>query len=174
MGPLRTASLLAVLGLTACASSASTAETPSLASVPVVATGPWRPLQQFILTHLEQPIARASGLPEAEPWRFDLPMEDPALRQFGPYVRQALRSRDVAPSDDRFRVLRVGALTMVGDTATVTLMVGGIFRCPGETRERGWGAFESVHTVRDAAGVWGPAWSSRRGQGDSEPCPRPH
>ena len=170
--PIRTACLLFVLGLSACASPGPTAKTPPPSPTPLVAAGPWLPLQRFIMEHLDQSIARASGLTATEPWRFYLPLEDPALKRFAPYVRQVLRSRDVVPPDDSFKILRIGPLMLVGDTAEVSLAVGGMFRCPGETRERGWGSFETVRTVRDSVGTWSPAWSYRRGQGDSDPCPR--
>lgn len=135
-------------------------------------TGPWQPLQHVILMRLEQSTERGNGLSQRAPWRLQGPTSDPEWTRFKSYVQQLLHARPVTASDDRFAQLHVGALTIVGDTARIRLGVGSVFRCPGETRERGSGTFETVNTVRRADGRWSPAWSTHRGHGDSEPCPR--
>ena len=140
---------------------------------PVVAeSGPWRPLQELILMRLADSFQRADTVTTERPWRFDLPFADPAWQDFMPYLRHALRAREVTPRDDRFYILRVDTLRITADTARAALYIGGMFRCPGDTEDRGGGSFETLQTVREARGAWSAAQSLRRGHGDSEPCPR--
>lgn len=140
----------------------------------------WRPLLSYIIANtLSDNILDAAIDTTSHAWEMSFPAMGAAWPAIEAHLRTILRARGPLPADTVVWELRIGELTVSGDTARVQVHSGMTKRCPGSARTAGYGNRYDVFVVRHRASsvgstkFWGGARSDGVLHGDRAGCPRP-
>jgi hypothetical protein len=131
----------------------------------------WQSVLVYVVGALSAQLVSGATDPTPQPWRLQLPADDPQRQLLQAQLRTVLRARQVMPADTLVRSLDVGPLIISNDTARVEVRFGETRKCPGSGRTTGSGWSTTVLVPREPRQkFWGAAFSRTTMVGDRVGC----
>ena len=131
----------------------------------------WQRVLVYTVEALSTQLVASATDPAAQPWRLQLPSDDPQAGLITTQLRTILRARQVMPGDTLVRTLQLGPLVIAGDTARVEVRYAETRKCPGTGKSTGSGWWTTVLVPREPQHrFWGAARSLTTSVGDRAPC----
>ena len=131
----------------------------------------WQHVLAYVVGALSTQLVAAATDPAAQPWRLQLPADDPQRQLLRTQLRTVLRARQVMPADTLVRSLTLGPLLISNDTARVDVDFDETRKCPGTSRMTGFGWSMTVLVPRVPQWkFWGAAFSRNSTHGDRMGC----
>lgn len=131
----------------------------------------WQRVLVHTIEALSSQLVGSAADAAAQPWRIQLPADDPQDQLLLTQLRTILRVRQPMPADSVVRSLEFGPLVVARDTARVEVRYGETRKCPGTGRTTGSGWATTVLVPRDPRlKLWGAARSGTTVGGDRLPC----
>ncbi len=166
--------LLAMAMLSGVAATTVGAQTPTSSRAALASDSTaWQRVLAHVVSSLSNQLVRAATDSLPEPWRIELPADEPQRTVLEQQLRRIVRMRPPSDVDTVVYELSLGPLLIVGDTARVTFRRSTTRRCPGSTQTTGWVNQEEILVPRLPAGFWGAARSTHVLHGDRLGCVSP-
>jgi hypothetical protein len=162
--------LAAVLLHGAVVSTAGAQTRPPSMAAPSTDSAAWQRVLVHVVSSLSSQLVRAAADPAPQPWRIELPADEPQRALLEAQLRRIVRTRPPTGANTVVYELALGPLRVVGDTARVPFRTSVTRRCPGSTQTTGWGNGEEILVPRAPAGFWGAARSTQVVHGDRVGC----
>ena len=162
---------LVALGAVALAAGAQT-RSSAFAALATDSTA-WQRVVVHVVSSLSSQLVQTAADPSLQPWRIDLPADEPQRALLEAQLRRILRARPPADTDSVVYSVALGPLQIVGDTARVQFHSSVTRRCAGSTRTTGWGNMQQILVPRAPDGFWGAARSTHVVHGDRVGCSPP-
>lgn len=132
----------------------------------------WQRVLQHVIGSLNVYLVRTSVDINPQPWRIELPGNEPQTPLLLRQLRTILRARPVTDSDTLTFTLVIGPLSIRSDSADVTVRTDFAKRCPNG-RMGGFGNIDRVVIRRAPQGYWGAARSTGVVHGARAGCAGP-
>ena len=131
----------------------------------------WQRVLVYVIRALSVELVRAATDTAGQPWELHLPPAEPQRQLLEAQLRTVLRARAIRPADSVVRILEIGELHIVGDTALVRVQLQETRRCPGTARTTGSGWMDTVRVPRHPQlTFWGAGFSRSTLVGDRVGC----
>ena len=130
----------------------------------------WQRVLVHVVSTLSARLVEAAVDPSPQPWRIDLPVDEPQRALLDAQLRLILRARSATSADSVVYAIVLGPLRIVGDTARVQFHTSVERRCPSSARSAGWTNDEEIVVPRGPGIVWGAARSHAVMHGDRVGC----
>ena len=131
----------------------------------------WQRVLIYTVGALSSQLVRSAVDPTPQPWRIQLPPDDPQGQLITTQLRTILRARQVMPADTLVRSLKFGPLVIAQDTARVEVRYQETLKCQGTGRTTGSGWSSTVLVPREPRQkFWGSARSTTTMVGDRVGC----
>ena len=135
----------------------------------------WQRVLTYVVTALSGELVRAAADPSPQPWRFQLPSDEPQGTLLFTQLRTILRARQPMPSDSVVRSLEIGPLNIQNDTARVEVRFTETRSCPGAERATASAWWTTVLVPRatfeqSRQKPWAAAFSRSTAVGDRLGC----
>jgi hypothetical protein len=114
----------------------------------------WQRVLVHVVSALSSHLVQAAADPAAQPWRIELPADEPQRALLEPQLRRIVRARPPADADSVVYALSLGPLRIVGDTARMQFRLSFTQQCVGSAQTTGWGNEEEILVPRAPAGFW--------------------